>query len=196
MQQEKRPPNKFLRWVKFLDRVHAWFKDELVHKDYVKAAYDLADGPALKRPEVKKKQSEVAFQGVHPEIVEFWQAMYKACKARNIPVIAFEMLRSAKRQDELYKSGRSKARGYSSPHQFGCAVDIVHAVDYWNISKKQWDIIGTIGKEVARKRHLKIEWGGDWDGEDGRPKFWDPAHWQLQNWRGRADEPKIGDDPT
>lgn len=195
MQQEKRPPNKFLRWVKFLDRVQAWFKDEPVHKDYVKAAYDLADAPAFKRVEIKKMQTEVAFQGVHPEIVDFWQAMYKACKARNIPVIAFEMLRSAKRQDELYKAGRSKARGYSSPHQFGCAVDIVHAVDYWNISKKQWDIIGSIGKEVARKRHLKIEWGGDWDGNDGRPKFWDPAHWQLENWRGRVDEPKIGD-PT
>jgi hypothetical protein len=196
MQQEHRPPSKFLRWVKFLDRVQAWFKDEPVHKDYEKAAYELAAARAIKRPEIIKKQTEVAFQGVHPEIVEFWKCMYKACKARNIPVIAFEMLRTPQRQDELYKSGRSKARGYQSPHQFGCAVDIVHAVEYWNISKKQWDIIGTIGKEVARKRHLKIEWGGDWDGEEGRPKFWDPAHWQLENWRGRADEPKIGDTPT
>ena len=196
MQPEQRPPSKILRWVKFLDRVKAWSKGAPVHKDHVKAAYDLADAKAFKRPEVRKLQSEVQFKGVHPEIVDFWRAMYKACKARNIPVIAFEMLRTAERQDELYRTGRSKARGYTSPHQFGCAVDIVHAVDYWNISKKQWDIIGTIGKEVARRRHLKIEWGGDWDGEDGRPNFWDPAHWQLKNWRDRADESKIGDEPT
>ena len=42
MQQEQRPPSKFLRWVKFLDRVQAWFKDEPVHKDYEKAAYEIA----------------------------------------------------------------------------------------------------------------------------------------------------------
>jgi hypothetical protein len=179
-----------------LDRVKAWLKDEPVHKDYVKAAYDLADPKAVKRADIKRRQDEVEYRGVHPEIVEFWRAMQKACAGRNIPVLAFEMLRTPQRQDQLYKEGRSKARGYSSPHQFGCAVDIVHAVDYWQISKKQWDIIGAIGKEVARKRHLKIEWGGDWDGEDGRPKFWDPAHWQLENWRARADEAKIGEEPT
>lgn len=188
MQQEKRPPNKFLRWVKFLDRVKAWFKDEPVHKDYPEAAYKLADRNAFRKPEIKRAQDEVEFRGVHPEIVEFWRAMYKACKARNIPVIAFEMLRTPQRQDELYKSGRSKARGYQSPHQFGCAVDIVHAVDFWQISKKQWDIIGSIGKEVARKRNLKLEWGGDWE------NLWDPAHWQLENWRKRVDEHKIGED--
>jgi hypothetical protein len=93
MQQEQRAPNKYLRWVKFLDRVKAWFKDEPVHKDYTAAAYALADAKALQRKEVVKKQTETQYEGVHPEIVEFWKAMQKACKARNIPVLAFEMLR-------------------------------------------------------------------------------------------------------
>ena len=56
MQQEQRPPSKFMRWVKFLDRVQAWFRDEPVHKDYTAAAYALADAPALKRKEVIQKQ--------------------------------------------------------------------------------------------------------------------------------------------
>lgn len=120
MQQELRPPNKFLRWVKFLDRVNAWFKNEPVHKDYTAAAYSLADAKALKRKEVIEKQSETRFEGVHPEIVCFWKALYKACKARNIPVVAFEMLRDEKRQNDLYAQGRSKAKGGNSPHQYGC----------------------------------------------------------------------------
>ena len=111
--------------------------------------------------------------------------MLKACSARNIPVLAFEMLRDEQRQNELHAQGRSKAKGGNSPHQYGCAVDIVHATRYWNLSKKEWDIVGSIGKEIARKRNLKLDWGGDWN-------FYDPAHWQLTNWRLRKDEPKIG----
>jgi hypothetical protein len=56
------------------------------------------------------------------------------------------------------------------------AVDIISATKAWDLSKKQWDVIGCIGKEIARKRNLKIDWGGDWD-------FWDPAHWQIADWR-------------
>jgi len=112
--------------------------------------------------------------------------MFAACKARNIPVEAFEMLRNEARQDALYAEGRSKAKAGNSPHQYGMAVDVVHATRYWQLSKKEWDILGSIGKEVARRRNIKIEWGGDWE------KFWDPAHWQLQNWRIRKDEPKVG----
>ena len=185
MQQEQRPPSKFMRWVKFLDRVQAWFRDEPVHKDYTAAAYALADAPALKRKEVIQKQTETQYEGVHPEIVAFWKAMLQACKARNIPVLAFEMLRDEARQNELHAQGRSKAKGGNSPHQYGCAVDVVHATRYWQLSKKEWDIIGSIGKEVARRRNIKLDWGGDWD-------FYDPAHWQLRNWRIRKDEPKIG----
>lgn len=183
-QQEKRPPNKFLRWVKFLDRVKAWAKGEPVHKDYTAAAYSLADGKAIRRAETARVFTEVEYEGVHPDIVDFWKAMQKAMKGRNISVLAFEMLRSDERQNALYADGKSKAKAGQSPHQYGCAVDIVHARKYWNLSKKEWDIIGSIGKEVARKRHIKIEWGGDWD-------FYDPAHWQLKNWRLRKDEPKI-----
>jgi hypothetical protein len=66
-------------------------------------------------------------------------------------------------------------------------VDIIHASRAWNLTKKEWDVLGSIGKEIARKRNLKMEWGGDWDGREGRPKFYDPAHWQIKNWRDLLD---------
>jgi hypothetical protein len=182
-----------MRWVKFLDRVKAWFKDEPVHKDYQAAAYALADAPALKRKDVRRRQTDVMYVGVHPDVVQFYKAMFAACKARNIPVYAFEMLRTEERQNKLYAEGRTKAKAGQSPHQYGMAVDIVHATKYWQMSKKEWDIIGSIGKEVARRRHINVVWGGDWDGEEGRPNFWDPAHWQLANWKLRKGEPKVGD---
>lgn len=175
MTNRQRPKNRFYRWVRFLDRIQC-FWHELASKDYIEAAYGLARSKAFKDIKVREKQTSVQFEGVHEDIVKFWKGMYKACKARNIPVIAFEMLRSPERQDELYKAGRSKARGYQSPHQFGMAVDIVHATDYWQITKKQWDIIGSIGFEVARKNKIDIEWGGKFK------KFYDPAHWQIKNW--------------
>jgi len=33
-----------------------------------------------------------------------------------------------------------------------------------------------IGKEVARKRNIKLDSGHDWN-------FWDPAHWEIDNWQ-------------
>ena len=59
-------------------------------------------------------------------------------------------------------------------------MDIVHASRAWNLTKKEWDVLGSIGKEIARKRNLKMEWGGDW-------KFYDPAHWQIKDWRDQLD---------
>jgi hypothetical protein len=186
MQQEQRKPYKPARWKSLWGRVQTWFQGETKSKDYTAAAYALADAPALKRKDVKRIQTEVQFEGVHPEIVAFWKAMLQACKARNIPVIAYEMLRTEERQNELYEKGRSKVKGKNGSHVWGCAIDIVHATRYWQLSRKEWDIIGTIGKEVARKRNIKITWGGDWD------SIYDPAHWQLKNWRIRKDEPKVG----
>ena len=59
---------------------------------------------------------------------------------------------------------------------YSAAVDIIHATRGWNLTKKEWDVVGAIGKELARKRNIDIEWGGDW-------KFYDPAHWQIKSWK-------------
>nr|WP_245369132.1 M15 family metallopeptidase [Agrobacterium tumefaciens] len=79
-------------------------------------------------------------------------------------------------QQRLYVKGLSKAKPGQSAHNYGLAVDIVHGTKAWDLTRKQWDLIGHIGKEVAASLGIKVEWGGDWS-------FYDPAHWELANWR-------------
>lgn len=174
MLQKMRPLSSFFKWVRFLDRIQ--FLKGLAHKKHTDAAIDLIDEYAHKNINVVIDQSENEYMWVHPQIVEFWKAMHKECSARRIPIKAFEFLRTRERQDELHAQGRSNARAGQSPHQYGLAVDIISATKGWDLSKKQWDVIGSIGKEIARKRNIKLEWGGDWE-------FWDPAHWQIADWK-------------
>ncbi|TNE66278.1 MAG: hypothetical protein EP336_10400 [Rhodobacteraceae bacterium] len=146
-------------------------------KDYIAAAQSLSAPLVMKETRTLEKirQGE-NFEGVHPQIVDFYRAFQKELKRRNIPFYAFEFKRSLQRQARLLKAGVTKARPGQSPHQYGLAVDLVSVTDHWGLTKKQWAVIGAIGKEVARKRGCDIEWGGDWS-------FYDPAHWQLANWR-------------
>mgnify|MGYP001441166874 FL=1 len=173
---QEKPQSKFLRWIRFIDRIQFWHKDELVHRTHVEAARSLAEPNASKQLWVKILQTENDYVGVDPEIVEFWKAFSKAMKRRNIPIRAFEFLRSPERQQELYNKGRSKVQ-FDGSHQHGKACDIIHATRAWQLSKKEWDCIGSVGKEIARKRNIKITWGGDWI------SIYDPAHWELKDWR-------------
>lgn len=112
----------------------------------------------------------------HPDIVRFYNRLRVELERRGIPFYAHQFYRGKAEQDRLKAAGRSKAAWGSSPHNYGLAVDMVHALYHWDLTKAQWALIGTIGKEVARKLDLKVTWGGDWN-------FYDPAHWQLTNWK-------------
>nr|WP_316650746.1 M15 family metallopeptidase [uncultured Gellertiella sp.] len=93
-----------------------------------------------------------------------------------VPLFAHTICRSVADQNEAYIRGRSKARAGQSPHNYGLAVDIIHGIKAWDLTRKQWDILGHVGAEVAAAQGVKLEWGGNW-------QFWDPAHWELANWR-------------
>lgn len=202
MLKELRPLLKLLRWVRLFDRIHKGPKSEFVSTDHIEAARSLADPDASEALWLRIEASKNDYRYSHPDIVIFWKAMFKHMKARGIPVRAFEFTRSTERQNELFDTGRSKARAGQSPHQihtfkfkthrwcfesksqkedefvqdYSAAVDIIHATRGWNLTKKEWDVVGAIGKEIARKRNIDIEWGGDW-------QFYDPAHWQLKSWK-------------
>jgi len=172
-----KPPNKWFRWIRFLDRIHYFNREEpLVHKDHIEAMRSLADPEAMKQFKYKQMHTTLDFEGVHPDIIKFWKSVHKAMKLRDIPVRAFELKRSHARQQELYDKGVSKAVPGQSAHNYGCAIDIIHSKKAWNLSKKQWDCMVAIQKECARKCNVKLISGDDWD-------FWDPAHWELKNWR-------------
>ena len=172
---QEKPPHKFFRWVWFLDRIQFWHKDELVHRRYADAARSLAvpkDHSIWK----KVRTEEADYKGAHSDIVEFFKAFQKACHKRNIPLRAFEFVRTAERQQELYEKGFTKAQAGFGAHQYGMAVDCIVAHKAWSLSKKEWACLIAIGKEVARRRNIKIDSGYDWD-------FWDPAHWELEGWK-------------
>lgn len=145
--------------------------------DMQSAARRLEDPRAASSIAYKSRVQEFErFDGVHPFIVDFYSAFIAELQARKMPFRAFQFVRSWEEQDRLKAQGRSKASGGHSPHQNGSAVDIIHFSRAWDLSRREWAVIGAIGKEVARKRNLPIEWGGDWD-------FYDPAHWQVADWR-------------
>lgn len=125
----------------------------------------------------QKAQAWRAYRvGCHPDLVEFEKRLIRRFEKLGVPLFAVEMMRNPERQTELFVKGLSRAKAGQSPHQYGLAVDIVHGLRAWNIDKKSWDIIGHIGKEISLQSGIPVTWGGDW-------KFWDPAHWELKNWR-------------
>lgn len=119
-------------------------------------------------------------KGAHPDILEFEKVFIKRTKALGIPMWAFCVIRTPQEQADLYDDGYSKDSPEDGiwPHKAG-AVDLVHGVRLWNLDRKEWAVLGHIGKEVANAKGIKVEWGGDW-------KFYDPAHWQLGEWRRAA----------
>lgn len=180
----KKPLIKWWSWIRFLDRIHYYNREEInVHKDHTAAMRSLADPEAMKLFKYKQAHTTLDWRGVHPDIKKFWDRFHKAMIKRNIPIRAFELKRSHERQTQLYRDGRSKAIAGMSAHNYGMAIDIIHSKLAWNCSKKQFDCIIAIGKECARKCNIKITNGGDWD-------FYDPCHWELTNWKEIA-QPKI-----
>jgi hypothetical protein len=124
----------------------------------------------------KLQQTRAVRAGSHPDIVEFERRLVARLKKLGVPMFAHAFKRDGHDQDMLFVRGLSKARAGESPHNYGLAVDIVHGTKAWDLTRKQWELIGHLGHEVARQLGVKVEWGGDW-------KFYDPAHWEIANWR-------------
>lgn len=179
MLKEIRPLLRLLQWTWLKDRVRCGVHH--MHKTYEEAALSLIDQDTETKRK-KRVEQDINYDGVHPDIVTFWKAMKKECDKRNISVRAFEFVRSMDKQEYYYKTGRSKARAGRSAHNIGglglsAAVDIISTERAWDLTKKEWDILITIGKEVARKKRIKIVNGSEFK------TLYDPAHWELEGWR-------------
>lgn len=124
----------------------------------------------------KDAQLRASFEGVDEDFQRFARAFLRELARRGYPFFAHSYVRGRAEQNDLFRNGVSKAKYGQSPHNFGCAGDFIHLTRAWDLTRKEWAIIGLIGKDVARKCNLKIVWGGDW-------KFYDPAHWELADWR-------------
>lgn len=144
----------------------------MTNKDAMNSLRDPVAVASKKHLNAKIKVSNVS---CHPLLIEFHKKFQKQLDDYGIPFRPFEFHRTAWRQNELFDQGRSKARAWESPHQWGMAVDMIHTFKAWDLSRAEWSVIGEIGKQVAERADIFIEWGGDWN-------FYDPAHWQLADW--------------
>lgn len=122
-------------------------------------------------------------EGAHEKIVLFENRFITRMQKVRIPMFAHNMVRTPSEQMALYVQGVTKAPGGRSPHNYGCAVDMVHGVNAWDLTREQWRLIGHIGKEVALQNGIKVTWGGDFK------SLYDPAHWELSDWRELAELP-------
>ncbi|MFV1531179.1 MULTISPECIES: M15 family metallopeptidase [unclassified Phaeobacter] len=158
--------------------------------DHHKAAKALVDHQQINSLKYRKMAHRTSWDNAHPDIIDFHRALHKELRARSYPFYAFFFFRTHAQQNALYSRGVTKAKGGQSPHNYGCAVDEIHCSRLWNLTRKEWAVIGAIGKEVARRRNIKMDWGGDWN-------FYDPAHWQLSDWkRYKADIDRLGIEVT
>ena len=146
---------------------------------YRQALAGLVDRPFLASQNWQEQQWRADREGAHPDILEFERVLIRRMAKLGVPMFASEVLRSPERQEDLFALGHSRARAGQSAHPYGCAVDIVHSVKGWKIDRKQWDLVGHVGREVIKQKGLalvSLAWGGDWS-------FYDPAHWEVKDWK-------------
>lgn len=116
-------------------------------------------------------------KGVHPDMVKLMHA-----SIINAPVdfVVTEGVRTAERQKELYKQGKSKCDGFmkKSNHQlredgYGYAVDL-YPLPFDCKNKEPFKILAAHIKKIAYQLGIKISWGGDWK------NFVDMPHYELK----------------
>lgn len=119
-----------------------------------------------------------SLKGVHPLLVKL---MHEAIKTTPIDFTITEGVRTAKRQQELFKQGKSKCDGIKkkSNHQiksdgYGHAIDLYpYPINF--ADTKRFVILADHIKETAKELGIPITWGGDWT------SFVDMPHFQLKN---------------
>lgn len=143
----------------------------------------------LKTPKYQEQQKRALTEGAHPHIVELARKSVKRFHGMGIPMFAHCIVRTQEQQQAAFDakvSWDSPADGLW-PHRFG-AVDLIHGTMGWMDKPyiaQAWPIIGHVVKEVASSMSIKIVWGGDFS-----PAKYDPAHFELANWKQIA---KTGD---
>lgn len=155
---------------------------------YSQAMAAMVDTEYIKTTAYSDQQYRADAYKAHPVIIEFTRMLIRRMRDRGVPLYAHCIWRDAQEQGRVFRAGHSKVEWPNSAHNRGCAVDIIHARKAWNLTPNQWSIIGHVGHEIAAQNSFKLVWGGD-DKALGAAydNFrWDPAHWELANWRAHA----------
>ncbi len=128
------------------------------------------------------KTSLKRLEGVDEKLVK---VVKRAIQETKVDFAVAEGLRSAERQNELYKKGYTELDGYKrkSAHQLGKAVDLVPYVKekggaLWKLegNEKEWLEIGRAMLRSARLLGVNLEWGLTYNLKRGV----DAPHFQLK----------------
>lgn len=122
-----------------------------------------------------------------------WTALFlEELRKRGCPFYVHSAYRTREQQEEVFNAGHSKVQWPKAAHCQGKAVDIVHGIYHWDLTPNEWLWLGAIGRQVHNKLmsdtpkagRWALVWGGSWNGGKG-PKVvgWDPAHWEMADWR-------------
>lgn len=150
------------------DGVSAAFRS-LIYPDYVVGR------------KYKMDQTRADWRGVDPDLKEWAQKYVRRCATLGIPIYVHTAYRSPAIQTMKYVQGTSRAKAGQSAHQYGLAVDAVHSVLAWNMNEDQWLVLHHIAFEVAKSCKVKLVNLN----AKGAGKFYDPAHYQVENWKDR-----------
>lgn len=133
-----------------------------------------------------RQHNRADWQHVDPRMRLFAARLLEALRKRGIPFYVHGAFRTRSEQNAAFSAGRSKMRWPFAAHCQGAAVDIVSAQFHWDLSRQEWSAVGNIGKQIAASMSLPLVWGGDWS-------FYDPAHWELPDWRSSVQELEAGE---
>jgi len=112
--------------------------------------------------------------------------------ALGIPLYVHSAFRTKAEQDALLSRGVTKAPYPRSAHNIGEAFDLVHGVYHWELTQREWlfihhlvqDELRKINAKLPKRNKREINWGGN-DGTPGDRFKWDPAHYELLDYRER-----------
>lgn len=149
----------------------------LEHKSYY-----LATGSKL------RDDGRADWRGTHTYLQAFSGLLMGYFDMACIPLYVHCAFRDKLAQDAMRQTGMSKLGWPLSGHNRGYAVDIVHGRFAWDLTRREWNAIGAVGKrlwdaymqKLPSEQRLEIEWGGDWSNP------WDPAHWEIKGFQKLA----------
>lgn len=131
-----------------------------------------------------KQQQRADWQHCNRAIQEFGARLVLELRRRQIPAFVHCAYRTPEEQLAAVKRGNSKAYPAQAPHCRGGAVDVIHSIFSWEMNDLEWLFIGKLGKEIADKMGIIVNWGGDWGADwPNKKRGWDPAHWELAGWK-------------
>jgi len=125
------------------------------------------------------KRSKSRMKGIDPRLKEVLDHLIEI-----MDVTIIEGVRSAKKQAEYFKNGKSKIDGKSkkSQHQKGKAVDLAPYPIDWD-DRDRMHYMGGMLRGIGHMLGYKLRYGGDWDGDGVTKdnKFDDLVHIEIRD---------------